>query len=146
VSDNRTLYVAVDNVGMQLSSAQAKKHALSCDSPGFAENIMLFGKSDVRRSVITVVGCLQHLPRQRGPTPSSPITIPPPTILAISTHQAVSWFCGCCCRLRASRLRHRPRPELEKAWLFGRRSRPLPASVRPQPPLHARCALVAAAV
>jgi hypothetical protein len=27
-----------------------------------------------------------------------------------------------------------PRPELEKAWLFGRRSRPPPASVRP--PLH----------
>jgi hypothetical protein len=32
-----------------------------------------------------------------------------------------------------------PRPELEKAWLFGRRSRPPPASVRPQ---TSRCILL----
>ncbi|KAF1828826.1 hypothetical protein BDW02DRAFT_204046 [Decorospora gaudefroyi] len=32
-----------------------------------------------------------------------------------------------------------PQPEPEKAWLFGRRSRPLPVSVCPRPPSCADC-------
>jgi hypothetical protein len=43
-------------------------------------------------------------------------------------HQAVGWFdcapSGCVIA---------PRPELEKAWLFGQRSWPPPALIRPQP-------------
>jgi hypothetical protein len=51
---------------------------------------------------------------------------------ALSLYRAL--FCGCCCRLHALYCDIAPHPELEKAWLFGQRSWPPPASVCPQPP------------